>query len=144
MSDERPVPWWYSGDESGSDESGSAEASGAGTSSAETSGAETSSAETGRGPDRLGLLSGAARMVDWAAAAVSEPHGDHRDPAAPPEGLVCRTVVLVQDRTGLMAPSPDAPAAAQPAPPAVPVRWLEIRDADAHGADLRHAEDESA
>ena len=106
-------PWWYSGDEP--EESGGEQA-------AEASGGAPASL------DWQGLLSGAARMVDWAASAVVEPHGDHRDPADHPDCLVCRTLVLVQDRTGLTAPTPRSPVASEPPAPAEPIRWIPIED----------------
>lgn len=113
-------PWWYSGDEP--EDSGPA---------GDAGGAREDTADEAAGGtlDWQGLLTGAARMVDWAASAVVEPHGEHRDPAEHPDCLVCRTLVLVQDRTGLTAPTPQSPVATEPPAPAEPVRWIPIDDA---------------
>lgn len=118
MTDERPVPWWYSGDEP--DAHGATGANGA-------NGADDSQeAGAGAALDWLGLLSGAVRMVDWAAGAVLEPHAGHQDPAEHPDCLVCRTVGLVSDRTGLLRPSPQTGDAE--AVPAEPIRWITVHD----------------
>lgn len=111
MSDSVQPPWWYSGDEAEEPE----RAGGAGES-------------TGSSLDWQGLLTGAARMVDWAASAVVEPHGDHREPGEHPDCLVCRTLVLVQDRTGMTAPTPQSPVAPEPPAPAEPIRWIPIEE----------------
>lgn len=116
MSGDVEHPWWYSGDEGEPDE--------------EPSGGTSGEAAGSASLDWQGLLSGAVRMVDWAASAVVEPHGEHTDPADHPVCLVCRTLTLVQDRTGMTAPTPQAPVAREPVPPAVPIRWIPIEDED--------------
>ena len=108
MSDSVEQPWWYSGDEP--------DASAGGPSVGGTS------------LDWQGLLTGAARMVDWAASTVVEPHADHLDPAEHPECLVCRTLALVQDRTGMTAPTPQSPVPSPAPNPAPPIRWIPIED----------------
>ena len=54
--------------------------------------------------DWMALVAGAARMVDWATERVMAPHAEHVDPAEHPDCMVCRTVTLVGDPIGLMAP----------------------------------------
>ncbi|MCF8528101.1 MAG: hypothetical protein WAO50_12820 [Candidatus Nanopelagicales bacterium] len=120
MSDSSDTPWWFSGNELPEGES-SSESSSEATS-------ESTSESSSASIDWMGLLAGATRMVDWAASAVVEPHGEHADPAAHPDCLVCRTLVLVQDRSGMQAPRPDSPAAADPSRPAEPIRWIPVRD----------------
>lgn len=112
-------PWWYSGDEPD-------DSSGDGAGSTSGDGAENASGSSIL--DWQGLLSGAARMVDWAASAVVEPHGEHRDPAEHPDCLICRTLAVVQDRTGMAMPTPQSPVAPERVPPAEPVRWIPIED----------------
>jgi hypothetical protein len=67
-------------------------------------------------------------MVDWAAATVVEPHGEHGDPADHPDCLVCRTLALVQDRTGMTGPRPDQPIPTEKPSPAEPIRWIPVLD----------------
>ena len=117
-------PWWYSGEEPEESEDAAAGAD-------RSAGDARSSVPGGSALDWQGLLSGAARMVDWAASAVVEPHAEHRDPAEHPDCLVCRTLVLVQDRTGMTAPTAQSPLASDAPPPAAPIRWIPIEDAQA-------------
>lgn len=118
MSDDASRPWWYSGDE----EPGQDAPQG------ESPDQESSAGGTGRsGLDVMAMLSGAVRMMDWAAGAVVEPHADHQEPGDHPDCLICRTLVVVTDRTGMAAPSAQSPAS-QPRPPAEPVRWIPITD----------------
>ncbi len=112
MSDERPLPWWYSGNES--------------TNTNESTNASESTNTSESTVDWLGLLSGAVRMVDWAAGAVLEPHAAHDDPTEHPDCLVCRTLALVSDRAGLVPPTQDDATAAPE--PAEPIRWITVRD----------------
>jgi hypothetical protein len=122
-------PWWYSGEEEEGPptEPGSRE-------EAEPDD-DTSPASA---LDWGALLTGAARMVDWATSAVMAPHAEHVDPADHPQCVVCRTITLVGDPTGLLPrPAPtadsasDAPeslwsAAPRPAEPAVGIVWIPI------------------
>ena len=114
MSDSPQVPWWYSGQE------------------APPAGDD---APAGGGPsgwtpglDLFGLLSGAQRLVDWAADAVLAPHAEHDDPRAHPQCLVCRASLLLGD----VARGTAGGAAGQEAGPQGSdrsgVRWLPIRE----------------
>lgn len=118
MTDDARTPWWYSGEE-GAAESGGPSQDG-------PPGQDDSG--TGSGVDWLGLLASATRMVDWAAGAVVEPHSAHTEPADHPDCLVCRTLALVQDRTGMTSPRPDQPVPAEPPRPASPIRWIPVVD----------------
>jgi hypothetical protein len=118
MSDERPLPWWYSGNES--------EPVSESEPSSESESVRESESSSESTVDWLGLLSGAVRMVDWAAGAVLEPHAAHDDPTEHPDCLVCRTLALISDRAGLVPPTQDD---GMPEPePAEPIRWLIVRD----------------
>lgn len=112
MTDNGQRPWWYSGDEE----------------QPEDPQPRTESAASGLG-DWTALLSGATRMIDWATSAVMAPHAEHVDPADHPTCVVCRTITLVGDPTGLI---PGGTSAAPPAEPrqAPTVRWIPIRDED--------------
>jgi hypothetical protein len=57
------------------------------------------------GMDWSMLMMGAAKMVDWATERVMAPHAEHEDPAAHPQCVVCRTIVLVGDPEGLGMPA---------------------------------------
>jgi hypothetical protein len=138
MTDQPRTPWWYSGDESPG-ESGepgdpgeTRESSDPGETRESSDPGEAAEAgasgASGAGLDWMSLLSGATRMVDWAAAAVVEPHGEHGDPADHPDCLVCRTLALVQDRTGMTGPRPDQPVPADQPIPAEPIRWIPVLD----------------
>lgn len=118
MTDRPDLPWWYSGDE---DPRPQGREDGEDSSSSE-------GAPLGGGLDWMGMLSGAARMVDWAASAVVEPHGEHRDPAQHPDCMICRTLALLQDRTGMTAPTSASPVPADPGAPAEPIRWIPVVD----------------
>lgn len=122
MTDQPRAPWWYSGAEQSGENSGSAEPG------AQGDPGEGADGTSGTGLDWMGLLSGATRMVDWAAATVVEPHGEHGNPADHPDCLVCRTLALVQDRTGMTVPRPDQPVPAEPPHPAEPIRWIPVLD----------------
>lgn len=128
MSDDVTRPWWYSGDEEPAQEAPEGE-SPEGASPAGDSPPEGSASEgAGRsGFDVMAMLSGAVRMMDWAAGTVVEPHADHQDPGAHPDCLICRTLVVVTDRTGMAAPSAQSPAS-EPRSPAEQVRWIPITD----------------
>ncbi len=119
MTDHPDLPWWYSGDEvprdGGGDDQGAAPR-------------ESSDGGPRGGLDWMGMLSGAARMVDWAASAVVEPHGEHRDPAEHPDCMICRTLVLLQDRTGMTAPTSSSPVPADLPREAEPIRWIPVVD----------------
>ena len=95
---DRSTPWWYSGDDN-PEEPSAPDADPQPAPESESHG----SSLPGLG-DLTGLLSGAARMVDWATTAVMAPHAEHTDPADHPQCIVCRTVTLVGDPIGLMSP----------------------------------------
>ncbi len=119
MTDRPDLPWWYSGE--GDAHRGAPDDDGATPHQAPDAGSRG-------GMDWMGMLSGAARMVDWAASAVVEPHGDHRDPAQHPDCMICRTLVLLQDRTGMTAPTSGSPVPADPRAEAQPIRWIPVVD----------------
>ena len=77
------TPWWYSGDQP--DDAPSLDD-------------PTDSSRESSGTDWMSLLSGAQRVVDWAAERVMAPHAGHADPAAHPDCLVCRSMLLVGER----------------------------------------------
>lgn len=111
MTEEPRRPWWYSGDEQ-PDEPQQADAGGT----------------SGLG-DWTSLLSGAARMVDWATSAVMAPHAEHDDPSEHPTCVVCRTITLVGDPTGLVPGTGSAPSAPPAEPRTAPaITWIPIRD----------------
>ncbi len=118
MTDRPDLPWWYSGDE---DPRGDGADDGA-------AHRESSDGGSRGGLDLMGVLSGAARMVDWAASAVVEPHAEHRHPAEHPDCMICRTLVLLQDRTGMTAPTSSSPVPADPPGEAEPIRWIPVVD----------------
>lgn len=104
MTEDR-TPWWYSGDEPERP-------------------ASDDSAEAGPPSpalDWMGLLAGAARMVDWATSTVLTPHAEHVDPAANPQCLVCRAMLVVGDRS--VSPPPLSEPAVTPQ-----VRWIPVVD----------------
>lgn len=115
--DPSDTPWWYSGDE-------------AADAATEPNEAGESRDNTGAGSgDLLAWMSRAVGLVDWAAGAVVEPHADHREPADHPDCLICRTLAVVADRTGLTPPQPDQPFTSPPPEPAEPIRWIPVRRA---------------
>jgi hypothetical protein len=104
MSGERS-PWWYSGDDELGDRGESVPPPGPADSVESTSGtADDTDPDASAPVDWMGLLSGAARMVDWATTAVMAPHAEHADPADHPQCLVCRTILLVGDPSDLLRP----------------------------------------
>jgi hypothetical protein len=117
MADENE-PWWYSGSP---DDGGS-------TGSRDEANAEAGDAS--EGVDWMAMLSGAARMVDWARGAVLDPHGEHRDPAEHPDCMICRTIVVVGDQTGMSARRDGSPMGGERDEPdeAPPIRWIPLRD----------------
>ena len=119
MTDRPDLPWWYSGDDV---QSGGGEGDDGAAQRGSTDGGSRA------GLDWMGMLSGAARMVDWAASAVVEPHGEHRDPAEHPDCMICRTLVLLQDRTGMTMPTSTSPVPADPPAEAEPIRWIPVVD----------------
>lgn len=118
------TPWWYSGDENPGDGPGD--------------GPEGES-DSGSSVDWGALLSGAARMVDWATSSVMAPHAEHGDPADHPQCVVCRTILLVGDPTGLLARPPSGDADGGPLvdhdepAPAAEIRWIPIVDGSPDG-----------
>lgn len=122
MSDDATRPWWYSGAEDPEPDSREQDSR-----VQDSPGEESRDAGVGAGIDVMAMLSGAVRMMDWAAGAVVEPHADHQDPSAHPDCLICRTLAVVTDRTGMSAPSRQAPAS-EPRPSAEAVRWIPITD----------------
>lgn len=125
MSEEQATPWWYSGGED-AQEAEAPESEGPETDTPETDAQESEG--LGSGFDVMSLLSNAVRMVDWAAGAVVEPHAEHGEPGEHPDCLICRTLALVTDRTGLVQPRPDSPVPAEPPVTAEPIRWVAIED----------------
>ena len=119
MNGDQRRPWWYSGDDAPDDLGGESEQQGTGS---DTSGA------SGLG-DWTALLSGAVRMVDWATSAVMAPHAEHDDPSEHPTCVVCRTITLVGDPTGLVPGAGSAPSAPPAEPRTAPaITWIPIRD----------------
>lgn len=119
MTDRPDQPWWYSGDDvplGGREPEGGAAQR------------ESSDGGSRAGLDWMGLLSGAARMVDWAASAVVEPHAEHRDPADHQDCMICRTLVLLQDRTGMTPPTSTSPVPSDLPAEAEPIRWIPVVD----------------
>ena len=53
--------------------------------------------------DWTAITSGAQRLLDWATERVMAPHADHADPHDHPQCLVCRTLVLLADRSRTQA-----------------------------------------
>ena len=117
-------PWWYSGDE---------QSRGPQEAASEASGSDEPSARP-LVPDWLGLLSGAQRLVEWAADAVLTPHAEHDDPSAHPQCLLCRASLLLGDGRragGEPAPEGDSAglgAAGTGGSSGSGIRWLPIRD----------------
>lgn len=129
MSGNRMTPWWYSG---GDEPESTGPADGATPDGATDDGAATASG-AGLG-DWSSLLAGAVRMVDWATSTVMAPHAEHDDPAEHPTCVVCRTIALVGDPTGLATSagepgSTGAAATERPEPPVI--RWIPIEDESA-------------
>ncbi len=106
------APWWYSGDEEPQPRE----------EPTERAPEPEPDAGQGGGLDWSTLLAGAQRMVDWATERVMAPHAEHDDPAAYPDCLVCRTLVLVSDSGSGPAPSAAPPAAA------APITWIPVRE----------------
>ncbi len=108
-------PWWYSGPPNGGTELPPA-----------SDGGEQEPGAI----DWMGMLAGAARMVDWARGAILDPHSDHADPREHPDCMICRTLVVVGDQVGMNrsgdAP-PSAPGSAE-APEPDPIRWIPLHD----------------
>jgi hypothetical protein len=105
------APWWYSGgEEPGAPDGGPSAASSSDTGPA------------GGGVDWTALLAGAQRVVDWATDRVMAPHAEHEDPAAHPDCVVCRTIVLVSD-SGSGPAEPATPSATAPS-----ITWIPVRD----------------
>ncbi|MCX6432924.1 MAG: hypothetical protein NTX29_09070 [Actinobacteria bacterium] len=109
--DEVRRPWWYSGDDGAEPAVGEAPAP-----------APATESTAGASMDWSSLMAGAQRMVDWATEKVMAPHADHADPAAHPECMVCRTLLLVGESGPAPSGAPDAPATS-----AEPIRWIPIR-----------------
>ncbi len=107
-------PWWYSGPPHG----------------AEPPPAESQGSQEPGAIDWIGMLAGAARMVDWARGAVLDPHSEHADPTEHADCMICRTLVVVGDQVG-MTPGADGPPSAPPsaeAPEPDPIRWIPLHD----------------
>lgn len=111
-------PWWYSGPNGGSDPDPDGAADG--DAADDASGAV----------DWMGMLAGAARMVDWARGAVLDPHAEHVDPAEHPDCMICRTIVVVGDQVGMPSRREAPPTSGVPESPqdAEPIRWIALRD----------------
>jgi hypothetical protein len=128
-------PWWFSGDDEQDSDGDRAPRTKKPVVSEEsaTSDESATSEESGDSPgmDWSTLMAGAQRMVDWATEKVMAPHAEHDDPAEHPQCMVCRTILLVGDRSGLGTPMadndptvPTAPHVDRPAP----IQWIPIRD----------------
>lgn len=107
------TPWWYSGDEPEPQPGGQPEPGPE--PGPEPSGGDEQPAAI----DWSALITGAARMVDWATSTVMAPHAEHVDPEQHPDCVVCRTLTLVGDPT---PPPVEGPA------PAEPITWIPFRD----------------
>ena len=117
------TPWWYSGDDGREEDAGD----------------QGDQGDQGTSMDWGAVLSGAARMVDWATSTVMAPHAEHVDPADHPQCVVCRTITLVGDPAGLLStstPGDAAPAEGEdePAPPPR-ITWIPIVDRSADARD---------
>lgn len=117
------TPWWYSGDDGPEPEPGP----------------EPKPESEGTAMDWGALLSGAARMVDWATSTVMAPHAEHGDPAEHPQCVVCRTITLVGDPSGLL-PTPaaddDSESLVEDEPaPAPRISWIPIVDRSPDATD---------
>lgn len=134
-------PWWYSGPPGDPAADGPAPEpdpephAGPGPGPGSEQGSGPRSEPESEMIDWTGLLTGAARMVDWARGAVLDPHAEHRDPADHPDCVICRTFVIVGEQSG-MSPrgegastaaagnaGPDAAEADEPEP----IRWIPLR-----------------
>jgi len=109
MSADDRAPWWYSGaDDPGAGEPGA-------------DAPPDAAAAPRPGIDLSGLLTGAQRLVEWAADAVLSPHAEHGDPSAHPQCVVCRVSLLLGDSR--------APAPAQTATQGDEgIRWLDVHE----------------
>ena len=125
------TPWWYSGDGSKEPvephepvEPNDAKEPVEPYQDAQPGGASSDGPEPGDSApvDWMGLLAGAARMVDWATSAVLTPHAEHADPAEHPQCVVCRAILLVGDRGAAVAEEP------RDAAPAPRIRWIPVVD----------------
>ncbi len=144
------APWWYSGDEGTPDgEDTEGRAAGPVADASESLWSASPEDPAGEGPDDsattmdwTALLSGAARMVDWATSTVMAPHAEHGDPAEHPQCVVCRTILLVGDPASLASRlSPDAsgpedvaPPSAHPVDAASPIVWIPVVEAPSSDA----------
>lgn len=119
MSGDERRPWWYSGDEVPDEPTDRPDPE---------SGESATSGASGLG-DWTALLSGAARMVDWATSTVMAPHAEHENPSEHPTCVVCRTLSIVGDAGGLVPGAGGTPAAPPAEPRRAPtVTWIPIRD----------------
>lgn len=120
-------PWWYSGSEDDSPQTPPNKQSGQ---SRDDEQRDQSRDDEQSTIDWTGMIAGAARMVDWARGAVLDPHAEHADPAAHPDCLICRTLVVVSDQVG-MSPAGDVRSGGpdrEDGPEPAPIRWITLRD----------------
>ena len=101
------APWWYSGDE-GQEPGATSHAEGGTTDAPRADEPTADEPAPGLPVDWTVLAAGAQRLVEWATERVMAPHADHDDPADHPQCVVCRTLVVIGDRTA-SSPTP-APA----------------------------------
>ncbi len=129
MSDAPRVPWWYSGDEVPAAEvPGPADEGAYAGEAGDDAAPAAGSSGWVPGLDWLGLLSGAQRIVDWAADAVLAPHAEHDDPRAHPQCLVCRASLVLGDVGRGAAADASGHGAGPDGPEESGVRWLPIRE----------------
>lgn len=125
-------PWWYSGDDSDGAEGTGAEPEPVDGLVEETvegpdHGTDDTDGEAAPGMDWTLLVAGAQRMVDWATERVMAPHAEHGDPAEHPQCVVCRTLVLVGDSSGMAPTDPDEGVEETGGEPE-PIAWIPIRE----------------
>ena len=132
------TPWWYSGPvDDGAGGAGERSVGPQGSPTDNSSGSKGESPGSDDEPlgsiDWMGMIAGASRMVDWARGAVLDPHGGHDVPADHPDCLICRTLTVVGEQSGMFAGSSseagDDPSAFRGESTPVPaIEWIEIRD----------------
>jgi hypothetical protein len=128
-------PWWFSGDEPEPEPEEEFDGQ-------DAAAEPEPGASPGGAVDWGLLLAGASRMVDWATSAVMAPHAEHEDPAAHPQCVVCRTLVLVQDPAGFGSARPaggklaeDVDLEVPSSPTAEPIVWIPVVEDPAQPGD---------
>ncbi len=74
--------------------------------------------------DWAALVTGAQRLVDWAAERVMAPHAEHKHPREHPQCIVCRTILLLGE-PGAAGESTESEAAPEPQQ----IVWIPIVEA---------------